>query len=97
MGDHGAFATASFLDCGLPSTAGAGDLAPFAKSILNHLDAFSPDIIVVELGDAVGRHGEDVRVDTPFGVRPTGGRILLGRGDQRLDREGHGAILVDVG
>lgn len=60
MGDHGAFATASFLDCGLPSTAGAGDLAPFAKSILNHLDAFSPDIIVVELGDGiVGGYGVD--------------------------------------
>lgn len=60
MEDHGAFATASFLDCGLPSTAGAGDLAPYARSILNHLDAFSPDVIVVELGDGiVGGYGVD--------------------------------------
>ncbi len=34
MADHGAFATASFLDCGLPSTVGAGDLAPVAKAII---------------------------------------------------------------
>src|SRR3954452_4940378 len=34
MHDHGAVATASFLDCGLPSTVGAGDLAPIAKAII---------------------------------------------------------------
>lgn len=60
MEDHGACATASFLDCGLPSTAGAGDLAPYARSILNHLGVFSPDVIVVELGDGiVGGYGVD--------------------------------------
>ncbi len=31
MQDHGAIATASFLDCGLPSTVGADDLAAVAK------------------------------------------------------------------
>ncbi len=53
MEDHGAFQTASFLDCGLPSTVDYGDLAPVAKAILNHLNSFEPDLIVVELGDGI--------------------------------------------
>lgn len=53
MEDHGAAATASFLDCGLPSTVDAGDLAPVAKAILNHLNTFEPDLTVVELGDGI--------------------------------------------
>ena len=53
MEDHGAFVTASFLDCGLPSTVDCGDLAPVAKAILNHLNSFKPDLIVVELGDGI--------------------------------------------
>ena len=53
MQDHGAVATASFLDCGLPSTVDCGNLAQVAKSILNHLNTFEPDVIVVELGDGI--------------------------------------------
>jgi hypothetical protein len=53
MQDHGAVATASFLDCGLPSTVDCGDLSPVAKGILNHLNTFNPDLIVVELGDGI--------------------------------------------
>jgi hypothetical protein len=53
MEDHGAFATASFLDCGLPSTVDYGDLSPIAKAVLNHLNSFAPDLIVVELGDGI--------------------------------------------
>jgi hypothetical protein len=53
MADHGAFATASFLDCGLPSTVGAGDLAPIAKAIIHKLNQDSPDLIVLELGDGI--------------------------------------------
>ena len=53
MQDHGAVATASFLDCGLPSTVDYGDLSPVAKGILNHLNTFDPDLIVVELGDGI--------------------------------------------
>ena len=53
MADHGAFVTTSFLDCGLPSTVDAGDLSPVAKAILNHLNTFKPDLIVVELGDGI--------------------------------------------
>jgi hypothetical protein len=53
MQDHGAIATASFLECGLPSTVDIKDLAPTAKAILNHLNSFEPDLIVVELGDGI--------------------------------------------
>ncbi|MGB7210268.1 MAG: hypothetical protein WBD27_16555 [Pyrinomonadaceae bacterium] len=53
MQDHGAVATASFLDCGLPSTVDYGDLSPVAKGILNHLNRFKPDLIAVELGDGI--------------------------------------------
>ncbi len=53
MSDHGAVATASFLDCGLPSTVGAGDLAPVAKAIIARLNESAPDLIVIELGDGI--------------------------------------------
>lgn len=53
MADHGAIATASFLDCGLPSTVGAGDLAPVAKAIIARLNECVPDLIVIELGDGI--------------------------------------------
>ena len=53
MQDHGATATASFLDCGLPSTVGVKDLAPMAKSVINKLNENEPDLIVVELGDGI--------------------------------------------
>ena len=53
MADHGATATASFLDCGLPSTVGVGDLAPVAKSIVAKLNESAPDMIVIELGDGI--------------------------------------------
>lgn len=53
MADHGAVATASFLDCGLPSTVGVGDLAPVAKAVVAHLSACSPDMIIIEMGDGI--------------------------------------------
>jgi hypothetical protein len=53
MADHGAVATASFLDCGLPSTVGVGDLAPVAKAIISRLNESAPDLIVIELGDGI--------------------------------------------
>jgi hypothetical protein len=53
MADHGAIATASFLDCGLPSTVDAGNLAFVAKSIITHLNECAPDMIVIELGDGI--------------------------------------------
>jgi hypothetical protein len=53
MADHGAIATASFLDCGLPSTVSVGDLAPTAKAIIARLNENSPDLIVIEMGDGI--------------------------------------------
>jgi hypothetical protein len=53
MADHGAIATASFLDCGLPSTVDAGNLAPVAKSIIARLNESAPDLVVIELGDGI--------------------------------------------
>ncbi len=53
MADHGAVATASFLDCGLPSTVGATNLASVAKTIIARLNESSPDLIVIELGDGL--------------------------------------------
>jgi len=53
MEDHGAFATLSFLDCGLPSTAHVSDLAPYARAILGELASRNPDVIVLELGDGI--------------------------------------------
>jgi hypothetical protein len=53
MADHGAIATASFLDCGLPSTVGVENLAPVAKAIIARLNESSPDLIVIELGDGI--------------------------------------------
>ena len=53
MADHGATLTASFLDCGLPSTVGIGDLAPVAKAIIARLNECAPDLIVLELGDGI--------------------------------------------
>ncbi len=45
--------TASFLDCGLPSTVGAESLAPVAKAIIARLNESAPDLIVIELGDGI--------------------------------------------
>jgi hypothetical protein len=53
MADHGALATASFLDAGLPSTVGVEDLAPVAKAVVARLNESAPDLIVVELGDGI--------------------------------------------
>ena len=68
MADHGAIATASFLDCGLPSTVGAGDLAPVAKAIIARLNENAPDLIVIELGDGIlgGYSVESVFEDKEF-------------------------------
>jgi hypothetical protein len=68
MADHGAVATASFLDCGLPSTVGAEDLAPVAKAIIARLNESAPDLIVIELGDGIlgGYSVESVFADEEF-------------------------------
>lgn len=68
MADHGAIATASFLDCGLPSTVGVGNLAPVAKAIIARLNESAPDLIVIELGDGIlgGYSVESIFEDAEF-------------------------------
>ncbi|HVF31033.1 MAG TPA: hypothetical protein VNA22_08685 [Pyrinomonadaceae bacterium] len=66
MQDHGAFVTASFLDCGLPSTVDCEDLPGISKALLNHVGTFEPDLIVAELGDGiVGGYGVDAILNDP--------------------------------
>lgn len=56
--DAGAVDVKSFLDCGLPSTVDAHDLAPVFKSVINALEG---DVVLVELGDGIVGH---YRVET---------------------------------
>lgn len=66
MEDHGAIATASFLDCGLPSTVDHDELPSIAKAIINQLNTYEPDLIVAELGDGIvgGYSVDSVLMDT---------------------------------
>ena len=100
MQDHGAARTLSFLDCGLPSTVGVADIAPYAKGIIAALAASQPDCIVVELGDGIiGGYGvssifEDRELMDATGamvfcagdfVGAWGGRELLAKLGIRID------------
>src|SRR5213079_678997 len=77
MLDHGASQTASFLDCGLPSTVDVDDLAPVAKAILNHINESNPDLIVVELGDGiVGGYSVDSILQDPDIREATGAFVF---------------------
>jgi hypothetical protein len=51
--EAGAVDVKSFLDCGLPSTVDADDLAPIVKTVVN---ALAGDLVVVELGDGIMGH-----------------------------------------
>ncbi len=53
MRDNGAIATLSFADLGLPSTVGIDDLGWVARSVIGHLCAAMPDVVIVELGDGL--------------------------------------------
>jgi len=77
MGDNGAVATASFLNCGLPSTVHATDLAAVARSVIAELERSAPDLIILELGDGVigGYHLDSILKDASI-HRRTKGRIL---------------------
>ncbi len=71
MDDHGALVTLTFLDCGLPSTAGVENLAPVAKKVLRCVEREAGerlDAIVVEMGDGIiGRYGvESILTDAEF-------------------------------
>ncbi|MEW6736594.1 MAG: hypothetical protein AB1489_35215 [Acidobacteriota bacterium] len=49
----GAVDVKSFLDCGLPSTVDAENLAPIVKTVIN---ALLGDLLIVELGDGIMGH-----------------------------------------
>ncbi len=104
MEDHGAFATLSFLDCGLPSTANVPDLAPYARSILSELAARKPDVIVVELGDGIlGDYRVGTFFDDPDLSRATKALVLCANdlvaawGAKKLMEEWEIAITVVSG
>jgi len=63
MLDHGAVSTLTFMDCGLPSTAGLEDVAPVAKRVLRSIQreaGVKIDVIVAEMGDGIiGQYGVD--------------------------------------
>ena len=68
MADHGAVATLSFVDLGLPSTAGMTDVAPVAQRLLRWVELQAGtelDVIVAEAGDGIiGSYGvESILVD----------------------------------
>ena len=56
MEDHGALATLSFLDCGMPSTAGVLDVAPVAKGLLK---AIAKEVKAGRL-QTMGRRGSTI-------------------------------------
>jgi len=58
MEDHGAVKALSFLDFGYPSTVGIDDVPLIAMGIVNELSRYSPEAIMIELGDGLlGEYG----------------------------------------
>jgi hypothetical protein len=71
MADHGAAVTLSFVDLGLPSTAGMTDVAPVARRLLAWVESQAGtelDVIVAEAGDGIiGAYGvESILADPAF-------------------------------
>ena len=65
MQDHGAHDACTFVDAGLPSTAGV-DVVPVARGCIAAMAATEPDLILVELGDGLlGRYGVDAILQDP--------------------------------
>ena len=96
MQDNGAFVTASFLDCGLPSTVDHDDLASIAKAILNHLNSFEPELIVVELGDGIiGGYSVDAVLKDPE-IRDAVSSFIFCASDY-VGVVGGAAVLGDLG
>lgn len=69
MEDHGAAASLSFVDCGLPSTSGVDDLGDVALELLRsveHATERELDVIVAEMGDGIiGCYGVDSILQDP--------------------------------
>jgi len=80
MTDHGASATCTFVDAGLPSTAGV-DVVPVARGCIAAMAATQPDLIVVELGDGLlGRYGVDAILQDPE-IQVLNGCLVLAAND----------------
>ncbi len=76
MEDHGAVAACTFVDAGLPSTAGV-DVVPVAKGCIARMAQGNPDLIVIELGDGLlGRYGVDAILKDPSIQRLRGNLVL---------------------
>lgn len=77
MSDNGAIATASFLNCGLPSTVDHDDLAGVGRTVIHALEQHQPDVIVLELGDGIigGYRTRDILTD-PHIHRRTAARVF---------------------
>lgn len=97
MSDNGAIATASFIDCGLPSTVRTKDLAPIARAVISHLEKSQPEMIVLELGDGIigGYNVRSILEDESVRLR-TKARVLCANdlvgawgGLQFLEKLGH--------
>ncbi len=69
MTDHGAIATLSFVDCGLPSTAGLDDVGPVAMHLLRSIEKEAGaelDVVVAEMGDGIiGCYGVETILTMP--------------------------------
>ena len=69
MLDHGALCTLTFMDCGLPSTAGIDDVAPIARQVLCSMEREAGtelDVVVAEMGDGIiGQYGVDTILRDP--------------------------------
>jgi hypothetical protein len=80
MQDHGAQAACTFVDAGLPSTAGV-DVVPVARGCIAAMAATGPDLIVVELGDGLlGRYGVDAILQDPE-IQMCSGALVLAAND----------------
>ncbi len=57
--DHGAIACSTFTDGGIVASTNKR-MAPVAKAMIQHLNSFNPDVIVLEMGDGfIGYYGVD--------------------------------------
>lgn len=80
MRDHGASEVVTFCDAGFPSTDGIST-APIAKGCLTALQAASPDLIIVELGDGLlGSYGVREILDDPE-IRNLTGTLIIAATD----------------
>jgi hypothetical protein len=78
FGESGAVDVKSFLDCGLPSTVDADDLAPITKTVVN---ALAGDLIIVELGDGIMGHYKVETVLTDADIMANVAAVVVCAGD----------------